>query len=298
MKILFTGDIQFGRDYWDISKDCPNDILRNVLPYIEKADLIIFNLESVLSHKNTLNKDDRIEGKTYHILSIPSPLQYLRNSTSKPIIVATINNHTFDYGVKGYEDTIAILNNNNFMYTCGYNYLDLKNCVFFDSTTHGSMGINEDKYKNIDKLWKENCWFIDITNSESIQEALIVIKKVRHRHPNKLIIIALHWGKNWVTDMDSEFEKETDLARLMIDVGCDIIFGNGAHHVVETPYTFYKNKLIIYGLGDLAGDFIYKHSFRSDISLSILYDTNNNNIKKINFTKSFNESECGIPIAM
>ena len=45
-------------------------------------------------------------------------------------------------------------------------------------------------------------------------------------------------------------------------------------------------------------DFIYKHSFRSDVSLSILYDRNNNNIKKINFTKSFNESECGIPVKL
>ena len=26
-------DVQFGRDYWDANKDCPNDLLKSMIPY-------------------------------------------------------------------------------------------------------------------------------------------------------------------------------------------------------------------------------------------------------------------------
>ncbi|RZD39538.1 MAG: hypothetical protein CXT73_07480 [Methanobacteriota archaeon] len=179
MKILLTGDIQFGRDYWNVVKDCPNDLLRNMLPYIKKVDLIIFNLESVLSNKNILNEKDKIHGKPYHILSIPSQLQYLRSITNKPIIVATINNHTFDYGIKGYHNTLNILKQNGFMYTQGYNYLDFDNIIFFDSTTHWTeIDSLENKHQHINTLWKDNCWFIDINDSNSVNHASTIGGKI------------------------------------------------------------------------------------------------------------------------
>ena len=49
----------------------------------------------------------------------------------------------------------------------------------------------------------------------------------------------------------------------------------------------YKNGLIIYGLGDLCGDFIYKKSFDSKKSLSLLLNTNNGSVTNINLSKKF-----------
>ncbi|RZD39539.1 MAG: hypothetical protein CXT73_07485 [Methanobacteriota archaeon] len=96
--------------------------------------------------------------------------------------------------------------------------------------------------------------------------------------------------------MGCDFKKETLLSHSLIDAGCNIVFGSGAHHIVEKPYIFYNNGLIIYGLGDLSGDFIYKHSFNSDDSLSLIYNTKDNTVDKINLTKQFNSDGCGIPI--
>lgn len=297
MKILLTGDVQFGRDYWNVVKDCPTDLFKNMIPVFSSADLIIFNLETVLSNKNIIDYSDKINGKPYHILSTPYQLQYLRAITNKPIIVATINNHTFDYGLKGYHNTLKILQKNGFLFTHGYNYLDHDNIIFFDSTTHWTeMKTLKDKHDNINRLWQDNCWVIDINNNKSIEHSSKIIKTTRMNNPNKIIIIAIHWGKNWVNNMGADFAKEKLLAEKLIDNGCNIVFGSGAHHVVENPYEFYKNGLIIYGLGDLSGDFIYKKSFDSDKSLSLLYNTNNNTINKISLSKEFNNSGCGIPI--
>lgn len=297
MKILLTGDVQFGRDYWDVIKDCPTDLFKNMIPIFSNADLIIFNLETVLSNKNMIENEDKVNGKPYHILSIPSQLQYLRTITNKPIIVATINNHTFDYGLKGYYNTLKILENNYFLFTYGYKYLDYNNIIFFDATTHWTeFNRLKEKNEHINKLWKDNCWFIDINDYKSINYASKIITITRKNNPNKIIIIAIHWGKNWVNNMGADFMKEKILAKKLIDNGCNIVFGSGAHHVVEKPYEFYNNGLIIYGLGDLSGDFIYKNSFDSDESLSLLINTDNNSVKKINLTKEFNNKGCGIPI--
>ena len=208
MKILLTGDVQFGRDYWDVIKDCPTDLFKNMIPIFSNADLIIFNLETVLSNKNIIENEDKVNGKPYHILSIPSQLQYLRTITNKPIIVATINNHTFDYGLKGYYNTLKILENTYFLFTYGYKYLDYNNIIFFDATTHWTeFNRLKEKNEHINKLWKDNCWFIDINDYKSINYASKIITVTRKNNPNKIIIIAIHWGKNWVNNMGADFMK-------------------------------------------------------------------------------------------
>ena len=297
MKILFTGDVQFGRDYWDKTKDCPTDLLKNMIPIFSKADLIIFNLETVLSNNDILEKADKIKGKPYHILSVPSQLKYLRDNINKPIIVATINNHTFDYGLKGYNNTLKILAKNDFLFTYGYNYLDYDNIIFFDATTHWTeLDTLKEKHDAINKLWEDNCWFIDVNNKDSIEHASKIINTTRKNNPDKIIIIAIHWGKNWVHNMGADFTKEKGLAEILINNGCNIVFGSGAHHIVEKPYESYKKGLIIYGLGDLSGDFIYKKSFDSNESLSLLLNTNNSSVTNINLSKIFNTRGCGIPM--
>ena len=113
---------------------------------------------------------------------------------------------------------------------------------------------------------------------------------------NKIIIMGIHWGKNWVSNMEKDFYKEDKFAKSLIDSGCNIVFGSGAHHIVPVPYTFYNKGIIIYGLGDLSGDFKVKPLYNSLDSLSLIYDTNTNSIQEIKLTKEFNGTKCGIPI--
>ena len=53
MKLLFTGDINFRGLSEPNSKMC-SDILTEVLPYFEKADFRIINLETPLANKETM----------------------------------------------------------------------------------------------------------------------------------------------------------------------------------------------------------------------------------------------------
>ena len=299
MKILLTGDVQFGRDYWDDEKDCPNNILKNMIKYFNVVDLVIFNLESVIAKKNIISESEKIKGKPYHILSTDKYLQFIKKFTNTPIVVAIINNHTFDYGLQGYKNTIKILKQNDFLFTYGYNYLDYKNLIFFDSTTHWTEFTRlKEKHNAIDKLWQDNCWFINIDDNKALEHATKIIQSVRNNNNNnnKIIIMGIHWGKNWVSNMEKDFYKEDKFAKSLIDSGCNIVFGSGAHHVVPVPYTFYKKGIIIYGLGDLSGDFKVNSLYNSLDSLSLIYDTNTNSIQEIKLSKEFNGTKCGIPI--
>ena len=297
MKILLTGDLQFGRDYWDIDKDCPTDLLRNMIPIFNKADLIIFNLESVIAGANAIREEDKIRHKPYHILSTPQQLHYLRSITNKPIIVATINNHTFDFGVKGYKQTLTMLKQAGFLFTYGYNYLPYRDIAFFDATTHWTeLESLKRRHEHINKIWDKNCWVIDMNNNKSINHAKNIIGDVRSRNPNKIIIFCIHWGKNWVDERYVDLNKEEIFAKSLIEHGCNIVFGSGAHHVVDKPYQLYQDGIIIYGLGDLSGDFIVKSDYNSPKSLSLIYDTKQRKIDKIPLSKVFNSQGCGAPI--
>ena len=57
---------------------------------------------------------------------------------------------------------------------------------------------------------------------------------------------------------------------LLIDNGVDIVFGHSAHHIPPIPYDIYKEKLIIYGLGDTINDYSIKPKYNSDNALMAL----------------------------
>jgi len=294
MKLLFTGDVQFGRNYWSTKNQCPNDVLKNIINHMNNSDFVFFNLESVIAEPNSISTSDSI-GKPFHIINNPNNLVYLKNNTTTPIFVSTVNNHTFDYGIKGYEQTLNTLYNLKYLFTYGQHYLITNDIIYFNATTHWTnMQHLMETRPDITLLWKNHCWFIDIYNHDSVKKANNIIRKVRQQYPNKLLIMSIHWGKNWVNTM-SDFVQEEKIAKMFIDSGCNIIFGNGAHHIVPTPYIKYNNGLIIFGLGDLSGDFIQKQMYNTKYSISLMYDTDTHKINVIPFSKIF-VNTCGIPV--
>lgn len=89
------------------------------------------------------------------------------------------------------------------------------------------------------------------------------------RRPGDLVIASLHWGPNWGYRIPEEHRR---FARGLIDqAGVDLVHGHSSHHPIGLE--LYRERLILYGCGDLLNDYEgiggYT-SYRGELSLLYL----------------------------
>ena len=93
---------------------------------------------------------------------------------------------------------------------------------------------------------------------------LLADDTTRLRESGDLVLVSIHWGGNWGLDVPV---AHRDFAHRLIDLGAaDVVHGHSSHHPLRIEV--YRNKLILYGCGDLINDYegIGAHgSLRSDV---------------------------------
>lgn len=85
------------------------------------------------------------------------------------------------------------------------------------------------------------------------------------KQPGDVVVLSLHWGSNWGFDVPEEFIQ---FAHRLIEGGVDLVHGHSSHHV--RPIEVYRDRLILYGCGDLIDDYegIAGHGrYRSDLGI-------------------------------
>ena len=71
------------------------------------------------------------------------------------------------------------------------------------------------------------------------------------RKPRDIIIVSLHWGRNWGYDISGD---QSAFAHELIDeAGVDIVWGHSSHH--PKAIEVHNGKLILYGCGDFLDDY-------------------------------------------
>jgi len=68
--------------------------------------------------------------------------------------------------------------------------------------------------------------------------------------PGDLVIVSIHWGSNWGYAVP---RKHVRFARWLVDGGVDLVHGHSSHHA--RPIEVYRDRLILYGCGDLITDY-------------------------------------------
>lgn len=66
-----------------------------------------------------------------------------------------------------------------------------------------------------------------------------------------VVVYSVHWGDNWGYDVPEEHRAFAHA--LIDDAGVDLVFGHSSHH--PRSIEVYRNKLILYGCGDLINDY-------------------------------------------
>ncbi len=155
------------------------------------------------------------------------------------------NNHTLNDGSVGLRRTRNLLAEDGFF-------------------TFGSPdGLDELSSKTLDTTPKINLIGLNALNSFSNEELGRLISGAHER--GEFVIVYPHWGNEY-NSIHSSFQQ--NLAHEMIDSGADMIIGSHPHVVQDVER--YKNKLIVYSLGN----FVFDQTFSSETKRGLIAGIN------------------------
>lgn len=244
-KILIAGDFCPSARVADlIENNRATDILSDFIPYISDSDYSIVNLECpIVKDSGTAKPIDKVGP---NLKCTPKTIKFLQDNHFNCVTLA--NNHIFDYGQQGIEDTIDSLENHGIEYIgAGKSIEDLKPIIY---PTIGDM-----KFAIISAC--ENEFSIaDDSHGGSFESDFIslyyLIKEARSKSVDKIIVI-LHGGKEFYALPSPQMKKAY---RFLIDVGADVVINHHQH--CYSGYEEYSNGLIFYGLGNFCFDLPHK----------------------------------------
>lgn len=238
--ISWVGDTILGTDadfgggtlpeLWERNGRAPDYFFANVADIFAEDSLTVANFEAAL----TDSTDERYKGDgvTFHFYGEPALAETLSAGGVDAVTVA--NNHTWDYGQAGFDDTLAALEAAGVDYfgtgsaTEGsdYDYALLREV---DGVTVGLLGY---------QAW--------LDTPELRTKVAQDIAALRDRGA-AAVIPYFHWG------IESEYlpyQVQIDLAHAAIDAGADAVIGTHPH--VLQSMEIYRGRLIAYSLGNFA----------------------------------------------
>ncbi len=211
-------------------------------------------------------------GKRIHYRMSPGNLACLTSARTDVCVLA--NNHVLDLGVPGLEETLDSLAGAGLRTAgAGHDVEAARQPAAVPLTTGGrvlvfawgmaSSGVPE-AWAATDQ--RPGIAFLDGASDVAADEVLDEVR--RHRRPGDITVVSVHWGSNWGYAVS---RSEQDLAHALIDGGVDVVHGHSSHH--PRPIEVYRDRLILYGCGDLINDYegIGGHErYRPDLRLLYL----------------------------
>lgn len=256
--ILFAGDFSpFNKLQNSINSSDINGLFGDFLTTIQNSDFAIVNFESNI--QTSLAKP--IEKSGIHISCPENSIKFLKDAGFDLLTLA--NNHFFDYGDEGVDSTLI---------SCKKNDIDF---------VGGGMDINEAKKIYYTTIKEEIFAFINVcehefsiaTESKGGSNPLNPIQQFYEikeaRTKADYVIIIVHGGHEHY-QLPSPRMKET--YRFFVDVGADLVINHHQH--CYSGYEIYKQKPIIYGLGNFLFDSPYKedNNFWEGYMVKIKFD--------------------------
>ncbi|MDX1640786.1 MAG: CapA family protein [Balneolaceae bacterium] len=236
------------------------------LPELEKKnpDVRIINFETAVTTYGNFWPN-----KHFHFRMHPKNAELLIKAGINVCVLG--NNHTMDWDIDGLRETLRVLEGNKIAVCgAGLNSEEAstpvklntgKGRLLIFSYTTSSAGTPAS--------WeaKQDLPGVNFLHELGKSGARKVMDDVEsHGEENDRIVISIHWGRNWGYLAPKNHRK---FAHYLIDKGAaDVIYGHSSHH--PNRIEVYKNRLILYGCGDLINDYegtTKQEQFRGELSL-------------------------------
>jgi poly-gamma-glutamate synthesis protein (capsule biosynthesis protein) len=233
--ILLTGDMMIGRSVMIKSfslKDYAYPF-RKVGETLKTADIVFGNLE------NPLVSGCPISNEGFKLCADPKMIEGLIFAGVDVVTLA--NNHTTNYGQKGLEETINILNQNGIK-TVGINNLVIEEK---GGKKFGFLGFDFTLRKPTDSDLQL------VTDSDPKADVLIV---------------GIHWGEEYKA-LANSFQQS--VAKKIVDAGADVIVGHHPHWVQNSEYI--NEKPIYYSLGNFIFDQMWSEETKKGLAIRLTF---------------------------
>ena len=186
----------------------------DVLPYFSKDDCTFVNLECALTNRGTMAEKR---------FNFRGPPEYVNILTEGSVEFANVvNNHAYDYGKVGYQDTLDILDEK------GIYYAQDKDTVVFTTQSGLTIGVYAHNFPSTSAGFKAK---FDAMRAKGAE----------------IVIACFHWGDEGYYKPN---QTQIKLARAAIDAGADIVYGHHPH--VLQPIEEYNGGVIFYSLGNFS----------------------------------------------
>lgn len=191
-------------------------VFNNMYDIFSSDDLTIVNLETTFtdytSHKV----------KTYYFRAPYDYVEILKQGSIEAVTFA--NNHINDYLEQGKADTIRTLYENDIIFV-GEEFAGV---CYIDGVSIGLLGYTD--------------FQTSFDYEKALQRDIPYMKKMYD-----IVIVNFHWGNEKKYDANGNQKK---VGRLAIDLGADLVVGHHPH--VMNGIEYYKDKFIVYSMGNLA----------------------------------------------
>lgn len=239
VQLKAVGDVIPGTDFpnYRLPQD-PNYLFNSVKMFMGEVDLLFGNFESTLTSYPYTAKNVG-QGMTFAFRTPPNWTDVLKSAGFDVLSVA--NNHSFDFGDQGFDDTIANIQQS------GMQAVGRKGDIVMAEANGYTVAFIGYSY------WPDHNDMNDLATATAlVQQA---------QAEADMVVISVHAGAEGTDAMHVRNQTEYFLSenrgnmvhfsRSMIDAGADLILGHGPH--VPRAVELYQGKLIAYSLGNFLG---------------------------------------------
>ncbi len=197
------------------------------------ADIVFGNLETPVTTRGAKTV------KTWNFRAKPAMLKIV--SAAGFTVLNIANNHVWDYGLDGFEDTLKALDKEGWEYVGGGRDRDAAEkvrLIEFEGLTVGIVGLTS---THPEAAWagkkKPGVAYSDFARMGEIVG--------RAKAQCDVLVVSFHGGTELAED-PNEIQKA--VAHAAVDAGADLFLGHHPH--VLQPVELYKGKPILYSLGN------------------------------------------------
>ncbi len=225
MSIIFTGDVILDRGVNDEILLHGDSILVNAIKKTAKSDFLVINYEGTFTKSNIAQND------LYNFKTGENGALLLKQSGVTHVSIA--NNHIYDFGQIGFENTLDALAKNQLVAlgeSCEPELIQKGNakCAILSV----SLSSNNDS--------------LCISTIDQLKNRVSLFKSQRPTIP---LILYIHWGLELQPNPEIWQRK---LAYDLVKLGVDAIIGHHAH-VIQT-IEFIDDKPVFYSIGNFVAD--------------------------------------------
>jgi poly-gamma-glutamate synthesis protein (capsule biosynthesis protein) len=230
-------------------------------------DMRVINLETSVTQDGQF-----APAKGVHYRMSPANLPCL--AAVRPDVCVLANNHVLDFGRLGLDETLDSLASAGLRTAgAGRNAIAARRPAVVPLGADGrvlvfsfgmpSSGIPDDWGATDEQAG------VDLVAGPTVAAAVDFADRLRQlKHPGDIAVASIHWGSNWGYGVS---RAEVHFAHALVDAGVDIVHGHSSHH--PRPAEEYRDRLVLYGCGDLVDDYegIGGHErYRDDLRLLYL----------------------------